>query len=138
VLRMEGRRCSLELREQRRAQALRAIELGLRYWQHLMLREWAASTVMARREALHAQQLGLAVARVEAELASQEQAAAAGQQITDVQSQDVFALTETAEPAAEVAAAALVVERLQAEREELQAQITKLHDELRRHHGSLP
>lgn len=141
VLRMEGRRCSLELREQRRAQALRAIDVGLRYWQHLMLREWAAGAVLSRREALHAQQLGLA--RVEVEFALQEQVAAAGQPATDVQSQygamtDAPATAVAAAPCAEDSTAALVVERLQAEREELQAQITKLHDELLRHHGSLP
>lgn len=160
VLRMEGRRCTLELREQRRNQALRAIEVGLRYWQHLVLREWAAGAVLARHEALHAQQLGLAVARVEAETASKGQIVDAGQNLVEAQKEydsETGALVNVAQllsgdalqPAASTGmllatgsstntAAAHAVERLQAEREELQTQITKLHDELRRHHGSLP
>merc|ERR1719271_1835513 len=52
VLRMEGRRATLELRQERRAQALRAIDAGLRHWQHLTLREWWAQTVGSRQQAL--------------------------------------------------------------------------------------
>merc|ERR1719162_1199278 len=50
VLRMEGRRAALELREERHAQALRAIDAGLRHWQHLALREWWSQASYARRQ----------------------------------------------------------------------------------------
>jgi len=156
VLRMEGRRATLELREERYAQALRAIDAGLRHWQHLALREWWAQTSYARHrvgmdeelteerrqaairtaemEARHRTELRDQAADCEARIASSLSSAANGaeaslhqlelQHAADLHAQEACAEAQASE-----------VSRLSAERESLQAQIAKLHDELRNHHG---
>jgi len=50
VLRMEGRRVALELREKRQEEALKAIEAGLRHWRHAVLLSWAFAAAEGRRE----------------------------------------------------------------------------------------
>lgn len=69
VLRMEGRRTALELRHQRRTQALRAIRAGLRHWRHVVLYAWGALVAEVQRESLLVQEISLATAQVEAERA---------------------------------------------------------------------
>lgn len=66
VLRMEGRRTALELRHQRRTQALRAVRVGLRHWRHVVLYAWSCIVLDGRRESAHAQLLGRAALQVEA------------------------------------------------------------------------
>jgi hypothetical protein len=134
VLRMEGRRATLELREERRAQALRAIDAGLRHWQHLALREWWSQTVSCRQQAQHLSELREQAADCEARISSSLSTAAGGAEALahQVQLQHAVAL-KAQEASAE--AQATEVTRLCSERDALQAQITKLHDELRRHHG---
>lgn len=156
VLRMEGRRTALELREERRTQALRAISAGICHWQHVALREWWAQTVLARLQALwdttlaedrrqsaahaadlqarHRNELREQAADCEARISSSLSDAASGAEASlhQVELQHAAALREQE---ACVEAQASEVARLCAEREALQVQMAKLHDELRRHHG---
>lgn len=146
VLRMEGRRTSLELREERRTQALRAIEAGLAHWQHLILREWRAHTLSVQQqaqferavaeerrqgitrmlavEAHHRTELHHQAADCEARISSS--LASSGAEADLHHDADLRAREASAEQ----------VTRLLEEREGLQAQIATLHDELRRLHGN--
>jgi hypothetical protein len=155
VLRMEGRRATLELRQERRIQALRAIDAGLRHWQHLVLREWWAQTVTNRQQVLWEQTLteerrDQASRMVAAEASHRnelrEQAADCEARLSSLQSVSTGAeaclqqreLQHAAQLRAQEAcfeAKGAEVARLNSEREGLQAQIAKLHDELRRNHG---
>lgn len=152
VLRMEGRRTTLELREERRTQALRAIGAGLRHWQHLILREWRAQIAVAQQraqfeaalaeerrqgiahmlevEARHRTELHDHAADCEARISSSLNAAASDAEasLLGAELQHVADLRAQEDSAEQMT-------RLCEEREALQAQIAKLHDELRRLHG---
>jgi hypothetical protein len=151
VLRMEGRRATLELREERYRQALRAIDAGLRHWQHLALREWWAQAEAARRQAKFEEQLAEELRQAskstadaearhrtelreqaedcEARISSSLSAAASGVEASLHKAADLRAQEACAE------AHAKEVAQLCEERETLQAQIAKLHDELRHNHS---
>jgi len=58
VLRMEGRRNTLELRVQRRAQALKAIASELRHWTHATFQAWASVAAKMRQDDFLMQQMG--------------------------------------------------------------------------------
>jgi len=130
VLRMEGRRTCLELREERRAQACRTIDAGIQHWQHLALREWWAQAEAARQQARQLVELRGQADDCEERVSSMLNAATNGAEASSHQVglQQAADLRDKEVHASEVA-------RLCTEREALQAQITKLHDELRRHHG---
>lgn len=79
VLRMEGRRCVMELREQRRRQARRATEADLLHFQQLALRAWASvvgatrlASRVARAAAGEAEQSALRLAETRATEALRE------------------------------------------------------------------
>lgn len=152
VLRMEGRRTTLELREERRTQAMRAIDAGLRHSQHLILREWMSQVAVSRQqvqfaetleeekrngvahtleaEARHRTELHDQAADCEARITSSLDAAAQGTEATLQRAEDQRVADVHAQEASSEQMA-----RLCTEREGLQAQIAKLHDELRRLHG---
>jgi len=156
VLRMEGRRIARDLRGERRAQALRAIDAGIRHWQHLALREWWAQASDARRnttmeealqeerrqaairlaeaEARHRTELHDQSANCEARVSSTLSTAQKGAETVFHQVELQHAADLCARDASAEAKASEVV-LLCAERETLQAQIAKLHDELRRNEG---
>jgi hypothetical protein len=50
VLRMEWRRCALELREQRRTLGLRVVTVSLRHWYHAVLYAWAVVIAEEQQE----------------------------------------------------------------------------------------
>lgn len=136
VLRMEGRRTNLELREERRTQALRAIDAGVRHWQHVTLREWRVQVDFAHQRAQFEAALAEErrqgfehVLEVEASHRAelQEQAADCEARISSSLSASAAAGGRAGEPSD--------ASRFNEEREALQAQIAKLHDELRRLHG---
>lgn len=138
VLRMEGRRTALELREQRRYQALRAIDSDDRCWQHIILREWIAQVALAQHQVRWEQALAeersqsaSRMAEVEARCSSElrEPAVERESLTVNMHATEVDKLCSEAQQAE--------ISRLCAEREALQAQIESLHDELRRRHGQV-
>lgn len=152
VLRMEGRRAILELREERRAQAMRSIDEGIRHWQHLTLREWYTQVIQCHRQesvaaerrheavrmaeavARHRDELREQASDCEARISSSLSAAASGAEASMHQAEMQHQASLRAQEAS-VEAQASEVARLCAEREVLQAQIERLHDELRRNHN---
>mmetsp|Transcript_43973 Transcript_43973/g.116235 ORF Transcript_43973/g.116235 Transcript_43973/m.116235 type:complete len:798 (+) Transcript_43973:74-2467(+) len=66
VLRMEGRRTMLELKHQRRTQALRTVRMGLRHWRHVVLYAWSMLVAHEKRAILHEYEVACFGAQVEA------------------------------------------------------------------------
>mmetsp|Transcript_80476 Transcript_80476/g.145282 ORF Transcript_80476/g.145282 Transcript_80476/m.145282 type:complete len:1314 (+) Transcript_80476:255-4196(+) len=69
VLRMEGRRNALELKHQKRKQALRAVASMVRHWRHAVLYAWSVVVAEARHDEVCLQQLGAAAAQAAASAA---------------------------------------------------------------------
>jgi len=139
VLRMEGRRTALDLREQRRNQALRAIDSDCRCWRHVVLREWLAQVTFSRQQVHWEKALAGLRKRIDARSAAAEASRCAE---LHAQSDDSEARVDPAASSRDIEVARLCedaqateISRLCAEREALQAQIESLHDELRRRHG---
>lgn len=72
VLRMECRRNSMELRQQRRAQACRRITVQERYWCHITLYAWTARCLARQQEELLVQNLSIAASQMDAAQAQAE------------------------------------------------------------------
>jgi len=72
VLRMEGRRNSLELRQQRRTQACRRIVAQERHWCHVTLYAWSARCLVRQQEELLVQNLSVAASQMDAAQAQVE------------------------------------------------------------------
>eukprot|EP00930_Biecheleria_cincta_P031542 TRINITY_DN21894_c0_g1_i1.p1 TRINITY_DN21894_c0_g1~~TRINITY_DN21894_c0_g1_i1.p1 ORF type:complete len:1042 (-),score=241.74 TRINITY_DN21894_c0_g1_i1:77-3202(-) len=66
VLRMENRRSQLDLKCQRRMQAVKAVTATLRHWRHAVLCAWSGVAAEARNESCYLQQLGSAAAQAAA------------------------------------------------------------------------
>eukprot|EP00927_Polykrikos_kofoidii_P044924 TRINITY_DN38790_c0_g1_i1.p1 TRINITY_DN38790_c0_g1~~TRINITY_DN38790_c0_g1_i1.p1 ORF type:complete len:894 (-),score=163.14 TRINITY_DN38790_c0_g1_i1:115-2796(-) len=60
VLRMEGRRNSMDMREQRRMHGVRAIEASLRHWRHAILYAWSVVVAESQQEVSILQRFGRA------------------------------------------------------------------------------
>jgi len=69
VLRMENRRTQLDLKCQRRTQAVKAVSATLRHWRHSVLCAWSNLVAEARNETCYLQQLGSAAAQATASAA---------------------------------------------------------------------
>jgi hypothetical protein len=136
VLRMEGRRTALELREQRRKQALRAVDSDCRYLQHVAFREWLAQASLAHQQVRLVHELAEARNQSVAQLAEVKarRFSELHKEVVDSEAQASSSHgVEVDKLCAE--AQSSEISRLCAEREALQAQIESLHDELRRRHG---
>lgn len=66
VLRMEGRRTQLDLRNQRRASGMRALEASRRQVRHVVVRAWRGVIAAGHQEDVHVRQLGMSMAQAAA------------------------------------------------------------------------